>query len=160
MPIAKAVQLIKGSSSRWMNETCKNQFAWQEGYGAFTIGISPRGDTIRYIQAQAEHHRKRDFQAEFVVFLKRNGIEFDPRFIWGEAADGVSGVPAGRGSIRVPYPALKRRAILGRPYGTECLAGGRLRRKDHRPKTCRLSSCQLLHLFLVYHRNTELLRLV
>jgi putative transposase len=83
MPIAKAVQLIKGSSSRWMNETCKNQFAWQEGYGAFTIGISQRGDTIRYIQAQAEHHRKRDFRAEFVAFLKKNGVEYDPRFVCG-----------------------------------------------------------------------------
>jgi putative transposase len=83
MPLAKAVQLLKGASSRWMNETCRNRFAWQEGYGAFTIGISQRGDTVRYIEAQAEHHRKRDFQAEFVAFLKRNGVEYDPRFVWG-----------------------------------------------------------------------------
>jgi REP element-mobilizing transposase RayT len=83
MPLAKAVQLLKGASSRWMNETCRNRFAWQEGYGAFTIGISQRGDTVRYIEGQAEHHRKRDFQAEFVAFLKRNGVEYDPRFVWG-----------------------------------------------------------------------------
>ena len=83
MPLAKAVQLLKGSSSRWMNETCRSRFAWQEGYGAFTIGISQRGDTVRYIEGQAEHHRKRDFQAEFVAFLKRNGVDYDPRFVWG-----------------------------------------------------------------------------
>jgi putative transposase len=83
MPLAKAVQLLKGASSRRMNETCRNRFAWQEGYGAFSIGISQRGDTVRYIEAQAEHHRKRDFQAEFVAFLKRNGVEYDPRFVWG-----------------------------------------------------------------------------
>jgi putative transposase len=83
MPVAKAVQLIKGSSSRWMNENCKNQFAWQEGYGAFSIGISQCADTIRYIQTHSEHHRKRDFQAEFVAFLKRDWVDYDPRFVWG-----------------------------------------------------------------------------
>src|SRR5258708_22736453 len=40
MPLAKAVQLIKGASSHWMNEKHGNDFAWQEGYGAFTVGIS------------------------------------------------------------------------------------------------------------------------
>jgi len=81
MPVTKAVQLIKGSSSRWMNETGKNQFAWQEGYGAFTIRISQCGDTIRHIQKQSEHHRKRDFQAEGMAFLKKNRVEYDPHFV-------------------------------------------------------------------------------
>jgi REP element-mobilizing transposase RayT len=83
IPLAKAVQLLKGASSRWMNETGCNRFAWQEGYGAFTISISQKGDTIAYIQSQAEHHRKSDFQQEFVAFLKKHGIEYDARYVWG-----------------------------------------------------------------------------
>jgi len=81
--LAKAVQLLKGASSHWMNESCHNRFAWQEGYGAFTIGISQKADTISYIQSQAEHHRKRDFQQEFVAFLEKHGIEYDVKYVWG-----------------------------------------------------------------------------
>lgn len=76
------MQLIKGASSKWMNEKCKD-FAWQEGYGAFTVGISQKPHTIAYIQGQAEHHRKRDFQGEFVAFLKKHNIEYDPKYVWG-----------------------------------------------------------------------------
>jgi putative transposase len=46
MPLAKAVQLLKGSSSRWMNETHTKGFSWQEGYGAFTLGVSQKTRTI------------------------------------------------------------------------------------------------------------------
>lgn len=83
MPLAKAMQLIKGSSSRWMNETHAKDFAWQEGYGAFTVGISQKADTITYIQTQAEHHRKHSFEDEFIAFLKKHNIEYDPRHVWG-----------------------------------------------------------------------------
>jgi putative transposase len=81
--LAKAVQLIKGASSHWMNEKHTHGFAWQEGYGAFTVGISQKDDTIAYIRSQEEHHRKRSFEEEFVAFLKKNGIEYDSRFVWG-----------------------------------------------------------------------------
>lgn len=81
--LAKAVQLIKGASSHWMNENHTNGFAWQQGYGAFTVGISQRDDTIAYIRSQAEHNRKRSFEEEFVAFLKKNGIEYDPQYVWG-----------------------------------------------------------------------------
>jgi len=83
MPLAKAVQLVKGASSHWMNEKHARGFAWQEGYGAFTVGISQKENTIAYIRSQVEHHRKRSFEEEFVAFLKKNGIEYDPRFVWG-----------------------------------------------------------------------------
>ena len=83
IPLAKAVQLLKGASSHWMNETCKNQFAWQEGYGAFTIGISQKADTVAYIQTQAEHHQARDFKQEFLTFLKKNNVEYDSKYVWG-----------------------------------------------------------------------------
>ena len=42
MPLAKAMQLVKGASSHWMNETFKAAFGWQEGYGAFTVGVSQK----------------------------------------------------------------------------------------------------------------------
>lgn len=83
MPLAKAMQLIKGASSRWLNETHTKDFAWQEGYGAFTVGISQKGDTIAYIQSQAEHHRKRTFEEEFIAFLKKHDVEYDSRYVWG-----------------------------------------------------------------------------
>jgi len=88
MPVAKAVQLVKGASSRWMNEKQRNEkygcdFAWQEGYGAFTVGISQKDHTIAYIQSQAEHHRKRSFEEEFLAFLQKHGVEYDPQYVWG-----------------------------------------------------------------------------
>ena len=83
MPLSKAMQLMKGASSRWMNENHAKGFAWQEGYGAFTVGVSQKDQTIAYIRGQAEHHRKRSFEEEFVAFLNRHGIEYDPRYVWG-----------------------------------------------------------------------------
>lgn len=83
MPLAKAMQLIKGASSHWMNEKHTKAFAWQEGYGAFTVGISQKDDTIAYIQSQPEHHRKRSFEEEFVAFLKKHNVEYDPKYVWG-----------------------------------------------------------------------------
>lgn len=83
MPVAKALQLVKGASSRWMKEKHSRDFAWQEGYGAFTIGISQKNHTMEYIRTQAEHHRKRSFEEEFVAFLKKHGIEYDPQHVWG-----------------------------------------------------------------------------
>jgi putative transposase len=83
MPLAKAMQLLKGGSSKWMNETSAGGFAWQEGYGAFTVGISQQTGTIAYINGQAEHHKKRSFEEEFLAFLKKHGIEFDSKYVWG-----------------------------------------------------------------------------
>ncbi len=83
MPLAKAVQLLKGGSSKWMNETGNGNFAWQEGYGAFTVGISQQRHTIEYINSQAKHHEKRSFEEEFLAFLKKHGIDYDPKYVWG-----------------------------------------------------------------------------
>jgi len=83
MPLAKAVPLLKGSSSRWMNKTHTKGFAWQEGYGAFTVGVSQKPRTIDYVKRQAEHHRERSFEEEFVAFLEKHAIEYDPKYVWG-----------------------------------------------------------------------------
>jgi len=83
MPVAKAMQLLKGGSSKWMNDSGANSFAWQEGYGAFSVGISQQSGTISYFRSQAEHHHKREFEEEFLAFLKKHGIEYDPTYVWG-----------------------------------------------------------------------------
>jgi REP element-mobilizing transposase RayT len=85
MPVSKAIQLIKGGSSKWVHETFVNRkrFAWQEGYGAFSIGISQVDETISYIQSQPVHHGKRSFQDEYRQFLEKHGIEYDERYVWG-----------------------------------------------------------------------------
>jgi REP element-mobilizing transposase RayT len=82
--VATAMRDIKSGSARWMHETCAiTQFAWQEGYGAFSIGHSQIEATIRYIAAQEGHHRKRDFQAEFLTILRKHHMEYEPQYVWG-----------------------------------------------------------------------------
>lgn len=84
LSISKAMQLIKGSSSKWVHDHFPQHqdFGWQEGYGAFSIGISDVERTVHYIETQGEHHCKYDFKAEFVSFLNKHGIEYDERYIW------------------------------------------------------------------------------
>ena len=83
VPLAKAMQLLKGGSSKWMNDSGADGFAWQEGYGAFSVGVSQRSATIGYINSQAEHHRKRGFEEEFLAFLHKHGIAYDTKYVWG-----------------------------------------------------------------------------
>ena len=85
MPVAKAMQLIKGGSSKFVHETFPGLrgFAWQEGYGAFSVSLSHVEQTVAYIQRQAEHHRKKTFEEEFRAFLDKHGIEYDERHVWG-----------------------------------------------------------------------------
>jgi len=76
MSVAKAVQLLKGGSSIWINDHLRDRsFAWQDGYGAFTIGISQREATIRYIENQERHHMRQTFDDELARMLKKHGIE-------------------------------------------------------------------------------------
>jgi len=84
LAVSAAMREIKRGSSLWMHEArAMPRFAWQEGYGAFSIGHSQIEATVRYIAGQKEHHRKRDFQAEFLAILRKHEIEYDPRFVWG-----------------------------------------------------------------------------
>ena len=78
------MRIIKSKSSGWVHETFpgKEKFAWQEGYGAFTVSQSDLERVKEYIRNQAEHHRTRSFQEEFVRFLKVHEIEYDERLIW------------------------------------------------------------------------------
>ncbi len=83
LALATAIREIKSGSSRWMHETCGAPgFAWQEGYGAFSIGQAQVNATLAYIAGQKELHQKRDFQAEFITILEKHRIEYDMRYIW------------------------------------------------------------------------------
>ena len=77
--LAHAVQKLKGSSSRWMGKG----FSWQEGYGAFSVSSSQTDVVSRYIHNQEQHHRKRDFEQEFVALLRNCGVAYDERFVFG-----------------------------------------------------------------------------
>jgi putative transposase len=82
--ISKAMQLIKSGSSKWIHETFAEDrlFEWQEGYGAFSIGAGDIERTVKYINNQAEHHKKIDYKKEFLAFLRKQGIEYDERYIF------------------------------------------------------------------------------
>ena len=84
LDIAHAMQLIKGGSSKWIHEEFAEHrlFEWQEGYGAFSIGIGEVERTIKYVDNQAEHHKKKDFQAEFTSFLDKHFIEYYARYVF------------------------------------------------------------------------------
>jgi len=70
------VQLIKGGSSKWINDHLpRRKFAWQDGYGAFTIGISQLQTTIRYIDNQERHHARMSFDDELLRMLEKHGIQ-------------------------------------------------------------------------------------
>ena len=85
LSVAEMLKLLKGASSRWINDQSKtNVFSWQEGYGAFTVSESSAAKVCRYIHRQEEHHRRRSFEEEWVDLLKRHNIEFDPADPFGE----------------------------------------------------------------------------
>jgi len=81
--LADVVRDVKAVSSRWVHEEIgERTFAWQEGYGAFTVSASQLGSVREYIAKQEEHHRKRTFQKEYLELLQRSGVEFDGRYLW------------------------------------------------------------------------------
>ena len=82
LTLAKAINFLKTNSSSWMSEH-GTKFAWQEGYGAFAVCKSKIEAVVRYINEQERHHRKRSFEDEFISLLKKHGIDYDPRYVFG-----------------------------------------------------------------------------
>jgi REP element-mobilizing transposase RayT len=82
MALAKVIQDLKGNSSRWLRETSRT-FAWQQGYGAFSVSESRRDAVREYIANQEEHHAKWSFEQEFLTLLRNSKIEFDSRYVFG-----------------------------------------------------------------------------
>jgi REP element-mobilizing transposase RayT len=81
---SEIAQLIKGGSSAWIHNSFPTMkgFAWQDGYGAFTVSKSSVSDVTHYIQTQCEHHRTRTFQDEYLAMLKKHQIHYDERYLW------------------------------------------------------------------------------
>ena len=81
--VADFTRVVKTNSSRWVRAKWSARFAWQTGYGAFSVSESNVVAVRNYILKQDEHHKKRSFQQEFVAFLKKNKVPYDERYIWG-----------------------------------------------------------------------------
>ena len=84
MTLSDTVRLVKSNSSKWINEKNGkyNPFAWQDGYGAFSISQSHVDAVQKYIKGQAEHHAKIDFKDEFRRLCKLYDVELDERYAW------------------------------------------------------------------------------
>jgi putative transposase len=82
MAVSKAVNLLKSNSSRWMKQR-GTSFSWQEGFGAFSVSASNIPAVKRYVLSQADHHKKITFEQEFIAFLKKHNIEYDPKYVFG-----------------------------------------------------------------------------
>jgi REP element-mobilizing transposase RayT len=81
--LASFVQDIKQNSSRWIHETIGvNNFAWQPGYGAFTVSVSNCDVVKEYIANQDEHHRTKSFQEEYGAFLQKHSVAYDVKYLW------------------------------------------------------------------------------
>ncbi len=82
LALAKAVQLLKSNSPKWMGEQGV-VFSWQEGYGAFSVSSSNLNIVAQYIHSQETHHRKFSFEDEFRALLKKHRVEYDPKYALG-----------------------------------------------------------------------------
>jgi putative transposase len=84
LSVSDCLRVVKTNSSRWIKERWpeRSRFAWQGGYGAFSVSESRRSAVVQYIQNQAQHHRRISFQDEFRTLLKNHCVGFDERYIW------------------------------------------------------------------------------
>src|SRR5215216_6494714 len=81
---AQLIEQIKKTSSKWIKalDVWYRGFAWQRGYGAFSVSPSQLEAVRRYIDGQQEHHRTRTFQEEYRELLRKHTIDFDERYVW------------------------------------------------------------------------------
>jgi REP element-mobilizing transposase RayT len=82
--LMKLLEEIKSHSSKWIKtkgDQYKN-FYWQRGYGSFSVNPAEIDVVVRYIENQAEHHKKKTFQDEYIAFLKKYNAEYDERYLW------------------------------------------------------------------------------
>ena len=82
--LAKFIEGIKRPSSQWIKTKGQmyQKFAWQNGYGAFSVSSSRASSVKRYIAGQKEHHRTTSFKEEFIEFLRKYNVQYDERYLW------------------------------------------------------------------------------
>jgi REP element-mobilizing transposase RayT len=74
---------LKADSSEWIHKKIgKRMFAWQKGYGAFSVSPSNIDGVKKYVFSQEEHHRRKTFQEEYIELLKASGVDYDERYVW------------------------------------------------------------------------------
>lgn len=83
--LMNAMEEIKKSSSKWIKTKGETfaKFHWQDGYGAFSVNPSEINVVSEYIENQTEHHKRKTFQEEYRMFLKKYKVEYDERYVWG-----------------------------------------------------------------------------
>ena len=86
MALIDFVREIKAFSSKWLKQLDDHYipFAWQDGYGAFSVSPSLIDKTVQYIRNQEEHHKTRSFNEEYRLFLEAYGIDYDERYAFGD----------------------------------------------------------------------------
>ena len=85
LPLSELLCQVKASSTKWIkaqNDGACSRFAWQDGYGAFSVSLSGVPAVIDYIARQKEHHSRMSFEEEYRTLLRRSGIEFDERYLF------------------------------------------------------------------------------
>jgi len=83
MTVPDLVRKIKSNSSKYLNENRPNmKFAWQEGYGSFSVSVSMLEVVKNYIDQQQEHHKKGSFEEEYIALLKRHNIDFEMQYLF------------------------------------------------------------------------------
>jgi len=82
---SQVAKYLKGDSSKWIHQEFPelSDFAWQDGYGVFTVSRSEIPRVKEYIQNQREHHEKRTFEEEYISLLRLHGIEYDEQYLLG-----------------------------------------------------------------------------
>lgn len=81
---SQIAQWLKGESSKWIHDTFSElkEFAWQDGFGVFSVSKSNVEDVVDYIKNQREHHKNKSFEDEYIAMLKLNGIDYEERYVF------------------------------------------------------------------------------
>ena len=76
------VRKVKSESSKWIKTEGVDDFYWQRGYGIFSLGFSSMDGLIKYIDNQEEHHKKKTFKEEYILFLEKYNVPYDEKYVW------------------------------------------------------------------------------
>jgi len=84
VPLMKFIEEVKAHSSKWIKTKGSQyqKFYWQRGYGSFSVNPTEIDVVKLYIENQAEHHKQKSFQEEYLAFLKKYKVEYDERYLW------------------------------------------------------------------------------
>ena len=80
--LSESMRFVKANSSRWVKQRFGKKFAWQKGFGAFSVSRSSVDAVVKFIRNQEQHHKGFDFKWEFVSLLDKNDVEYDERYLW------------------------------------------------------------------------------